>query len=430
MNLVDQLRLRRLFTGMPGVEPFGIKTPMFPTPDIRNMPLNPPEDNTVYSSTTMGRNTPVMNMYEDYLKKGEPQYKDYEKGKVGKVLAVLAGAGAGLHGGARGGYETARGILRADYNEALDKHKRGAGNLKELAGLEYQTLDDNDKRLLAEKKSRLDEEKHILDVLKAQKDFQKTDVEIKNIANQMATRGLRLEKNEKDGQLYVVGLDGSSRSVGQFAESIGEKDTRTRNLFSFEEGERNKGRKELQRMAQAHGINLENLRTSNDKSIARLRSELDVKNSNMSPSQQKAAFDLALAKVAQDYPDLIKEVFDENGDLKANPNKDVYNMYTKTVAETQRNIMGKPPVDTANLGPSSRPGAAHRVSLPNENLTVQDPIREQAIAAIREAYPNQPELATDEESIAEAIAQLKAAIIPVQAPKGMDIRRPISNFGF
>lgn len=351
MNLLQRLALRRLFTGQP-VDENPVKTRVgpetFAQPALINTPLNPPD-----TGLMRPRNTPHMKAYKEYLA-SEPLKGDYELSKLGKILAAGSGLATSWNQGAGAGISQAQGLMDRPYMEALGQHERKGGRLRELADLEYKGLKDEDELIKEAGKLELEKDKVAIDLMRANSTVKLNEEQMKNLASQVRTRGLSLEKNEVDGNLYVVNKEAGTRvPIGQFAESIGESDKRKRNMFSFETKTREESTRRINEDEQAHDKVMESIRNSNNRAAIKLRADLDLRNdrettdaSKISATQSNAAREGALSEILMETPSLRTEIFDTvDGKLvpKENINPDVYKMFIEAVRQRADQKMGVNP---------------------------------------------------------------------------------------
>jgi hypothetical protein len=368
-DLMQQLRLRNLFQG-PLFGGQQNREPLFETPEITPIaPMNAPEP----------RRTPFMDQYRDLLMKA-PRREDYAPNNLSKILAVGAGGLTGATEGISRGIETGRGLLERPYKQAVEDYTVNVGRAGELADLEYKTGAD-------ERKYDLENRKLIIDDLKTRSGIKLDDARAQELLNRIKTSGKKLEKNEVTGQLEVVDINtGTRQALGQFAESASQKRENEFGFFKKREGVQQANRKEL-----------EKIRFGNDQSLSRLKASLD-KNNN-SATQNNAAFEGAYREAIFNNPGLAAKLFDKDdeGNLVL---KDKYEDkdYQTFVAKVNQRM-------NAKLGEDF-----NTVSFPADTApTVDDPMRQAAIEAIKENYPDNPELLTNEEAIQEAMKQIQQA---------------------
>lgn len=379
-NFLDKLRLRNLFGNDPQ---FGgqvnKRQSLFETPEI-TIPTNPPISRT-----------PMMDNYRNMLLGGEPNRKDYEQGKIGKTLALVAGGLTGATEGISRGIATGQGILEQPYNRALEDYSNKGGRLRELADLEYKTG-------LEDRKFGIENRELTLKEIKALSDVNLTDAQIKNLQSQIKNRGMSLQKNEATGMLEVVNInDGTRQSVGKFLETPGEKDTREKGMFGYKYGIEQKGKKEL-----------ESIRFNHDKALAKLKSDLDTQ-SNITPTQSNAAFEGALAETSFNNPELSKKIFDTDAKTGNLVLKEKYDPkdYQTFIAKVNQRINAKVGKETnaVNFPTIETPtNTTPQVTNPEDQV-----LRETAIQAIKEQYPDKPEALTDEETIQFVMEQIRSA---------------------
>lgn len=353
MNFIQEMRKRNLLGLGSGNQTFANPSVItVPGKDIqpRINPLNLPDTSMGSNLSALRlRETPDIQAYKDYLKT-EPNRDNYKTGKVGKILAALAGFSEGYKTGSPGAaYATTKGILDRPYEEDLARHDRKGGKLKNLAEMEYQSLTDNQKLQVQIAEQEIKVRDQLIKEIKTASDIELNDAQIKNVLSQAKNRGLTVQKSEIDGQMYVIDQNNKSITpLGKFAESVGEVDTRKRNMFSYEHGIQQKGRESLQSNAQAHDRSMLSQRFANDASLVRLKDSLDDK--THSPAEQTSAFNLAIDQVTQQRPELIGKIFKigEDGKYQLNVdanglplNPDAYNMFTEAVKQTQGTILGE-----------------------------------------------------------------------------------------
>lgn len=314
---------------------------------ITDSPLNPPDTGL---AALRKRRTPALDEYTTYLG-SEPSRKDYQQGKVGKILSSIAGFTEGIQRGPGSGIKTAQALMDRPYQEARSDWESKGGRLKELAGLEYQKLGDEEKLEVKIAADKLAQDKELHDWIKDQKGFELTAAQIDNLKSQIKNRGKSLQKNEKTGNLEIVDIQsGARQSLGQFMESPEQKDLREFGRFRKEEGIRQEGRESLQEDRQAHDKFMEGLKFSNDKTLAKLKSDLDKANPNA--TQSNAAYEGAMSEVLQENPELKEQLFTSNPDgsvtLKDKYNNDVYYMMVNAVRQrAAKKLSQKPEIPTS-----------------------------------------------------------------------------------
>lgn len=397
----SSLRLGDIFSG--NNPEFGGQNPrVFNVPQIdTTVPLDSPDTGLM---SLRNRRTPMMEQYRQYLMNA-PKRQDYQLGKWGKLGALASGViEGGLSKSPGRGIDVTRNIAERPYRMAMEDYGQRGQNLGELANIEYRDVRDNidlESKIAADQ---IAQAKVIMDWAQTQSGIKLNEARANELANRIKTQGKRLEKNEATGQLEVIDINtGSRQALGKFIETAGEKRSAEHKFFLQREGTQ-----------QANRIKLENLRTLNDKNLAAYKADLDTKHANLSPSARNAAWDGAYKQVITEFPSMTSILFtrdDKTGDLvlktdaNGNPlNPDAYQFFIESIHERASQLMGNP---STGMKPGEYEASKDK-TVPKKVAPEDEPFRAIAIQAIRDNYPNNPELASDEESIAEAIEQLKA----------------------
>jgi hypothetical protein len=423
-NFLNQLRLRGIFGNQPQAQ-FGGQVnnrPLFETPQVEpNPPMNAPDTGLM---ALRKRPTPDQDVYRALLNNA-PTRKDYELSGIGKALAGAAGViEGGITKSPSRGVAVGQGLMERPYNRALEDYSNKGGRLRELAELEYRGAGDEQKLEVAIAKNELEQQKAVTDALKAISDASYNEARIRNVNDQIKKRGLTVQQNSMDGQLYVIDpTSGTRTSLGKFAESVGEKRTNDFGFFKKEEGVRQTGRRELQQSSQAHDAVMAGIKFKNDKELAKIKGEMDK--SNVSATQDNAAFEGAYKEILTEYPEMKAVLFttDDKGELilKVDPktgsvvNPDAYQMFINNVRERKNMKLGGNPSgmpagfydankDKTTTPNATNPGATSgRATIPPDK---QASYRAAAIQSIKSTYPDDPSLLTNEDAITEAMTQL------------------------
>lgn len=360
-DLVQSLKQRRMLNSL--FEPKGmIGIPQGePTPMIQPTPLNPPDTGLTGLRT---RTTPAIDEYKAYLGT-EPNRKDYQQGKIGKILSSIAGFTEGVQKGPREGVNVAASLMDRPYAEALSDYKSKGGRLKELSDLEYRGLTDQQKLEVQIAQDDRERTKEAHDWLKDQKGMELTNKQMQNLDSQMKARGWSTELNKKTGNLEAVNTTtGERRNFGQFMESPEQADLRELTQWKTKEGIQQGNRMALQDDAQAHQEFMARLNFGNDKNLARFKHDLDA--NDPSATQNNAAYEGATSEVLQENPELKDMLFTTSDDgksvtmkMKANTqtgfnepiNPTVYNMFVNAVRQrAAKKLKQKPEIPTIPTG--------------------------------------------------------------------------------
>lgn len=419
-DLVQSLRQRRMLNSL--FEPKGmIGIPQDqPAPIIKQSPLNPPDTGLAGLRT---RATPAIDEYKAYLG-SEPNRRDYEQGKLGKILSSIAGFTEGVQKGPREGVNVAASLMDRPYAEAVSDYKSKGGRLKELSDLEYRGLTDQQKLEVQIAQDERDRTKEAHDWLKDQKGMQLTDKQMQNLDSQMKARGWSTELNKKTGDLEAVNTaTGERKNFGQFMESPEQADLREFTQWGKKEGIQQRDRLALQHDAQAHAKFMEGLRVSGDKGILKFKQELadDAKLKNLDPTQSNAAYTGATSEILLEHPEWKEQLFttDPTGNLimKDKYPQDVYATFLDAVkirGNRKKGLDTTPGVGTGFTGAptvTAPPSDIPQVTMPgNETRNVAPPIsmpqpdmaRQQAIQELANIHIDHP----TEEMIQEAMKDL------------------------
>jgi len=113
--------------------------------------------------------TPALDEYRSYLKTS-PQAADYKPNWLERIASGLAGASVGYRDPAKG-VETAMGMNRSKYDNALKNYYAQAGPLKEAAGIERESQQDRYKAVIDAQKSRQDYMDYVRNLNKDDQDY-------------------------------------------------------------------------------------------------------------------------------------------------------------------------------------------------------------------------------------------------------------------
>ena len=322
------------------------------------------------------RSYPAMDEYRSYLKNA-PSRENYKMGKVGNVLAAIAGGVEGTFKGPTAGVQTFSNLRDLPYERAMYDYERQGGRLRDLAELEYKTSAD-------ETKLQLDINKQIIDALQAESRIKLDNARVNELQNRARTQGKSFQKNEVTGQLEVVDIvTGNRQSIGQFAESLAQKGEREWKDFLKREGVQQAGRERL-----------EGIRTANDERLTRLRKQLDIE--DVTPQENETAFDSAYKQVITENAN-YRALFDtdDNGNLvlKQKPDEDLLASFMDDVKIRKNKILQRPVTPSRSF---TKEGSA-KVTEP----AATDPLREAAVAYLRDN-----DYEEDEESIQEVMRQI------------------------
>lgn len=259
--------------------------------------------------------TPSMDAYKHHVEE-MPDRANYKTGKLQKVLAGVAGFGAGMEGGVGNAYSTTKGLLDSGYDNAMADYTRKGAGLHELAEIEEKTNTYKSKN----RKDKFDAD---LALSKELRESGKTDAEIKNIQSEIANRGLRVIPDAVSGHSYIVDNTGKRTDLGSFAESLS-------NTRKYAEGEFN--RQEGVRLG--NNITLDDHRNANDlnreTTLANLRASLEKGNEDykksitgMSVQDQETALETAIKAAVLDnpaeYSKIIKDGKIDYSEIKSLP---------------------------------------------------------------------------------------------------------------
>lgn len=387
-------------------------------------PINPPD-------TNIGRiPTPEIDAYKEYLR-SQPNRGDYQRNKLGKLLAAVAGIAEGSQRGVGAGLAINRNIVDRPYAQAVEDWQGKGGRLKELAGIEVAEEARNREIAEAQRKANLEEERNRREWanFNLEKDYKAE--QIQNIRSEVAVRGLSVQKNEKTGELEVIDITGKRprQSLGQFAESIGERRQRRRD----EAAEDYDWWLKKEQVEQGNRVALAGINHAND--LIRMdRQHLfageligyrhQLENSGESVLNQNRAFNGAVTEVRQTMPDLYAEVFNPDGTLKeigernadgtlpeGTTTSEAMARYSKTLITIANRKLGR---DVPSIGLPSGTGPSGR--------TVAEPPREEVSSAVPEGQDPALRAAaikslddegldeTDEENIKHRMEELKGTI--------------------
>jgi hypothetical protein len=405
----------------------------FKVPKLRINPLNPPETEgdvdessidtspVFKSSLSQFRNldTPDRNTYREFLKSGMPERSEHQLTKMGKALSLISGAAEGYHSGAARGTAHGLGLMERPYQQALENYSNKGGMLKELAGLEYQDTADRKSLEVEINKDQLAQQNAYYDALKTRSGLKLDEARMKDISSEIANRGLSLERNKADGQLYVVNrVKGTKQSLGQFDNTMREEEALKHEYWTKRYDKEQDGRFALQNDAQGHALMMQGRGFDHDKVMADYRDKLD----RMKPENVNKAWSAAYDRVLTENPDLREQLFitDEKGNLvlktKENSkgsmwggaegqdyNPEVYSQFIKAVNQRTNKDLGLPDVSADSFSKY-------------ENT---DPKVTQAIASMKDwnkNHPNDP-IDINSQTIQNAIEDADKEL-----PKGVDAK--------
>jgi hypothetical protein len=244
--------------------------------------------------------TPALDAYRKHVET-MPDRANYKTGWLQKVLAGVAGFSTMDPVSA---YKTTKGYLDTGYNNDMERYKEKANQLGELAGLEDKSLAHR----AATHKANFEAQ---LQTAKEMREAGKTEAEIRNINDEIKKRGLRTEASPIDGKMYVIGVDGTKTPLMKWTDSLDEGVNRDVNKF---------GRTDSIRTG--NDIKLENVKFEHDKILAEMRADLEKGNASfksqldgLQPTQQNAAFELALQQTLIDNPEKYGAFADDKGKL-------------------------------------------------------------------------------------------------------------------
>lgn len=314
MNLLEMMRRRRLFglNNPPSTDTFGVggqanRSGLFNQIPIADVPLNPPNR----------RGTPHLDEFKKHLA-GAPSREDYRLNKTGNILAGIAGVAEGATRGASQGINTFQTLAETPYARASADYESRSGRLKDLAELEYQGMTDAQKQELQIRESERQDRELELKEIEANARQAKDAADIARINAQTQATGISFDVDETSGNIVMRDAKtGVVKDLGfKVKETPGEKDTRTRNMFIFEEGERQKNRISLEGIRTNNAKALENLRTANDRDLEKFRKEITREDKElernlalMTPAAQKSAYELAVSQVSTDFgADRVKDM--------------------------------------------------------------------------------------------------------------------------
>lgn len=420
---MDMLRLKRLTE----IDPFAsnikerVQFPVNSTikEELTTSPLDPStkNDTSILDMLKAQRATPRLRDYESYLG-SEPDRKDYQAGKVSKILAAVAGTVEGAMDSPGRGMATYKGITDMPYLTARDTWERKGGRLKELAELEHRGLSDEEKRLVQLENFRLKGLEEARTWLKDQKAMQLSDARINDITNRIKTSGKSIEKNEMTGEMEVVDkITGSRISLGKFAESVPEKAAREDKTWFSRERTRQTNRRSLQEDSQAHATFLENVRTSNDRDLIKFRNqlELDTKGQNISAAESNAAFTGAMRELSLERPDLYSQLFDVNGNAIEGRDEGKYGTFLDMVRMRRNSKLGLPT--------SAKSFSSGTNSVTTGEPSADDALRAQAIQYLKDNnYDDE-----DEENINNAMKKILEESSSIQPNAMPQVETPTNS---
>jgi hypothetical protein len=460
VNALEEMRFRNLFGNTPQKD--ALTRSMDDSVLGRRGLMNSPEINPTVSPLNapdtdlplIRRATPDLDQYRSYLDKA-PNREDYKMGKWGTALAAISGIASSYNNGSDAGISQFKGLKDFKFNEASRDYERKGASLKEKAELERMSMTDEEKRDFAIRELALKQRKEFTDELKTASGIKMDNAQIANLQSQMAARGLSTQKNESTGQLEVIDSINRTRTpMGKFFNTLDDQTKSDFGLFQKKEAVTQAGKLALQNDAQAHDVNMAGVRFDNDKKLAAFKKELDTNAKNYSPEQKNAAFNGAYAETMAMYPEMRDHLFDPSEDgknvtLKKDYNPVLFDMFKRIVEEKNREKLGQPNtlVNNPHQGTGRLPGIPE-AGVSSNNPAVQDPaniaLRQAAVQYIKD-HSDDPDVANNEDAIAETMAFLQAQVpqnqpqvtlpqaqpaqaplIPVQqSPQGIMNNRPV-----
>lgn len=348
---------------------------------VANNPTVPPAPDTIPTSPGMGNRYPDIEAYRDVLR-NQPNRKDYELNKWGKLLAGVAGVAEGSQRGVTHGLNVNYGILDRRYNQAVEDWKTRAGGKGELANLEVKLDEINRKREADILDSKAKGLEYYIKVLKLPYEVAKMQVDIDH--TKATTADVGGSTHVVDGRLIQSNRLSQSTQPGgvQSITTVGEtppmEEARLRERFVFEE-----------QIRQANRIAVSDNNFQNSAELVTMRGAIEERLRGIATPQDITVASLGATNEIQEmFPELIDQISDVTQDAQGrpirtpNPNKNpaAWKLYEEAIQEqTQKKLKGDP-------SPS-------RVLQADRDLT------NAAKEWIKQNYKDNPELADNPEAV-------------------------------
>lgn len=308
-----------------------------------SMPLkvNDPEEESVGSVVgNYNRPTPALDRYSGYLE-NLPGEKDYQPGKLKKLLAGIAGFST-LD--PNEGIKTTRSILDEPYNRAMSRYKMKGGQLGELANIESEK-NKNDINLqvkLSEQAIAGRKENRELFTALSQAGLRDADIkkkleEIKELGRAEYTDvndGMK-KRVYPDGRIVVIGKEKltNAEELKDFTTKEDIKLGNSKGLFGYSQGIRQRDEEKNIGLRNVNEIALVKLREQLDRGTKELENGL----SGISPAGQNSALKTAVEQARIDNPS-FNAFFDTNGNFIAKGNEDNYKDFAPAITK-QLNVI-------------------------------------------------------------------------------------------
>jgi hypothetical protein len=184
---------------------------------------NPNIDTAPINAPMPGVKTPDLDKYREFLRSQEPQRKDYELGKWGKALSLIAGTAEGYTTGPTRGVTLGQGLLERPYRSAMEDWQTKGGRLKELSDIDVadRAFGTEQGRWEQEQQLRKTADWRANQELLLQSGF--TDAQIRNINSMISDRDEKLVI--QDGIAWGYNRNTGFRALEKIGETPGEART-------------------------------------------------------------------------------------------------------------------------------------------------------------------------------------------------------------
>lgn len=383
--------------------------------------------------------TPALEAYKRHIM-SMPKADDYKAGKMDRFIAGLTGAAEGMTHGGGAGYKAARGVVDQRYNQALQNYAnegQGLGTLAELESNDMKSKMAYAKTAMEQK--RLDT-KEFREGLRDAALNKLTEAQVSELNVKLKSTGRQIVDNVATGEKEIINLaDGSRMSVGKFLQTAAEKadtevSTHRRKTDIDVAGDVSKARQTSpiteQREKNILGFRIP-LQAQTDLDLFNAKEPVTLANKfrlreheaanpiptsgfdSMAPSQTDIAFDYGNKRAAQEKPEYYK-FFDPDPEKRARlarDNKPLYDAFVadskkyndEAIAAGKRTAVGGGGNKTVTPAPTPAvlPVRQSPISAPS---APNDPLRRQAVELLK---VNKPEMANNEQAIADVIAHLR-----------------------
>lgn len=303
-----------------------LQKPLIPS----TVPLNPPDVNAnkplipsrAITDVQMGQGSMSgLDKFKQHLNT-QPDRKDLQLGKWGKLLSGIAGTAAGYTGGAREGINVGTSLLNRPYAEAMEDWQTKGGRLKELSDLERVERGEGreDVRL------KLEQNQDVREQMRLAQGLAKGELEMQGMMQDIMA-GKKGYFQSNDGNTYEIDhITGKITNKGKTGEGIAETRTAEQKDWKERFGYEQFGRIELSALNQAHdkimaGINnnyargLRELDNTLDKQLASHQVQID-------PRMRVAARQGAMDEILTQYPGMKTALFDVDAEGNISPKID------------------------------------------------------------------------------------------------------------